>query len=222
MKSDVEQHFPTLNGLNNFLTLPGEELIFAKRQHSLSLLLSLTGITVFLGIFFTFSFILESLLNLSYHLFINIELVVLIIVLNLLVKIIVDWYFHFYVITNRKIMEISYKPFYSKVISSVSLDQVRCIETNVKTKGILTTMLDIGDIVFNMDMLTHQSSFTISYVGVAHKEGVFLGDKLNSIIAIRSQSPSISSTPAYRENSNFTNLILSSPIHTVFPTSFAI
>lgn len=179
------------NGLKNFLTLPGENLLFAKREHVLILLIPICCvaflyaivvgfISIFVNIFFPSPLLVTT----------QMSLLLLLIIVSLIGKLIADWYFHLYVITNRKILEVSYRPFFYKNISAISLDQVRCIETTVKTHGLLKTLLDIGDVSLRLDMLTHESTFVLSQIATPHRVGVSIGDGLNAIIFARSTSSS--------------------------------
>ncbi len=83
---------------------------------------------------------------------------------SLALRSIIDWYFNVYVVTSRKIIEVSYSPLSSHTINQVLLDQVRCTEIDTKIEGILNDVLDIGNVVITFDRPTHQEEFAFEYV----------------------------------------------------------
>ncbi len=201
MNTSDQQFLQMYNGLRNFLTLPGEKLLFAKRKHFLILLMPICMIILMFFVILSILFVFVGLfLPSEYKVLIGINSLFLLVSVSLIGKLMVDWYFHLYVITNRKILDVSYSPFFSKNITAVSLDQVRCIETSVKIQGPLETYLDIGDVTLHLDMLTHESTFVLPSIGTAHKIGVSIGDRLNAIIATRSQSSTFTASLQQDEN----------------------
>lgn len=89
-----------------------------------------------------------------------------------------DWYFHLYILTNRKILEVWYAPLYSHVMNDVLLDQVNCTQVDFRRSGFLNEMLDMGDVVLTFDRPTHQEEFIFKDVSKSYKLGVFLTRKL--------------------------------------------
>jgi len=146
------------------ITLPGEMLVLVERKHwstffvpLLFMLLSFCFIFIVLYLFFTF--IPEFL-----PAFFLVAIVVFNLIATIAAKSVIDWYFNLYVITNRKIAEVSYRPLSSRRINEILLDQVRCTEIDTRTEGIFNDLLDIGDVVITFDRPTHEEEFTLKDV----------------------------------------------------------
>lgn len=178
---EISQYF-----LNRYITLLDEKLIFTRRKSLAAIFLPIFSVILAALLFsLILALIIHYFLASYFLLLIAVDLVIFQIALGLVTKIIIDWYFHVYLITNRKFLDISYKPLFYHRIKDMPLDQVRCLEVVVRKKGILKEILNIGDVVFNLDMLTHHDIFTLVDISNPHKIGVSLGDSLNGIISVR-------------------------------------
>lgn len=149
---------------SRFVTLPGEKLIFAQRKHWLIFavplfILSLTGIMCLASLIIASSFFINYT-----FLLIPAYLLSLIFMLSLALRSIIDWYFNIYIITNRRIMEVSYSPLSSHQINEVLLDQVKCTEIDTKIEGVINDFLDIGHVTITFDRPTHEEAFVFSYL----------------------------------------------------------
>jgi len=145
------------------------------------------------------AFVLYAILSLHFAIIFEIVLLSYLVALIHSSKLIVDWYFHTYIITSRKIIEVSYKPFFNAVINDVLLDQVRCTEVVVQTRGILDHLIDRGDIAICFDMPTHQDQFHFADIAQPHETGVMLGELLNTA---KSSSSGYMQPIWYRRNTN--------------------
>ncbi len=162
--------------VKKFLTLENEQIIFSTRQHWLALIPSFI-LNVVVGLFVIVFFSLSSILApLYFFTFLLISLVFLTLVLEIFIKQTVEWFFHFYIVTNRKIVEVSYKPLLSRSINEVLLDQVRCTEIDVETKGFINELLNIGTIILTFDRPTHRESFTIEKIKHPRRIAMHIGD----------------------------------------------
>lgn len=176
---ELQSYIVTQN-IGNFTTAEDETLIIAQREHWFSLVISMIVIasialvSVFSS-FFTFSYLLAH-----YQLFLISSFIITTIVLGLLLKLWIDWYFHLYIVTNKKILEVWYKPFFSEIINDVLLDQVRCTEVDTKIHGILYELMDIGDITLTFDRPTHQEEFTLHNIAHPRMVGMYLAKELGS------------------------------------------
>ncbi|MBI4092132.1 MAG: hypothetical protein HY427_02945 [Candidatus Levybacteria bacterium] len=83
---------------------------------------------------------------------------------TIIIRSIIDWYFSFYIATNRKIIEVSYRPLSSREVNEVLLDQVKCTEIDSKVGGAINEFLDIGDVIVTFDRPTHQEEFVFENV----------------------------------------------------------
>jgi len=170
------------NFLNGILTLPEEEVIIAKRQHWLTFATQLFSIASISLLFVFSSFYLFIIVFFSPIVFISSITAIFLLASSLATKSIVDWYFHIYVITDRKILEVSYVPMFSHSICDVLLDQVRCTEVDVKINGIFNELLNNGDISVSFDRPTHQEEFIIKSIENPKEIGNILGHAFASVV----------------------------------------
>lgn len=177
MKNDF-----TSNQLKKFLTLPGEELIVARRQHPLLLILALLTtlgvalvLIIIVSLLFNF-FGVPPFLHWSLGLFSYALLV------SALSKQTIDWHYHFYVITTRRIVEIIATPFFYDVINDIFLDQVRTTEVDVKIPNFIFELLNIGDVVISFDRPSHDAIFVLKSISDPYSVGMCLGDTLEEMM----------------------------------------
>lgn len=159
-----------------FLTLPDEKLVVVTKKHWFVLMVPIVGTIFFALLIMATSFIFSLLLPASPHLFIVTSIITLVLMISLITKMCINWWLHFYVITNRKILEMRYSPLFSHTINEVLLDQVKCTEVDVKTNGIINELLNMGDVMITFDRPTHQEEFVLSDVEDPATIGFFLGD----------------------------------------------
>lgn len=173
-----EKDMITQGNWSKFLTLDGEQLLLVKRRHPFVIFFPILLIT-----FITCALILVSALlfiNLfpSPSLFITTVLLLISVLLTFITKSIMDWYFHLYILTSRKILEVWYAPLYAHVMNDVLLDQVNCTQVDFRRNGFLNELMDMGDVVLTFDRPTHQEEFVFKDVSKCYKLGVFLTRKL--------------------------------------------
>lgn len=178
---NMERFFEDLHiEANTFLMLPGEKTIVYKRQHSFAVIIPII-ITAILGlvsmVILTTSMVL--LYQTPYVVLFSIGTVTAA-TLSVITKTCIDWYFHLYIVTNRRILEISYRPFFSQSVNDVLLDQVRCTEIDIKIKGYIHGLIDVGDVIITFDRPTHQQEFILHDIKSPRKIGTLLGDLLNT------------------------------------------
>ncbi|MFH1186561.1 MAG: hypothetical protein V1697_00105 [Candidatus Levyibacteriota bacterium] len=162
------------------LTLPDEKLVMSRRKHVYVLFVPLI-FTVFFALVFLFaSYYVFIFLIPSFSLITASMMVVLMALFSFSAKIITDWYFHFYVVTNKRIIEISHVPLFSHTMYDVLLSQVRCTEIDVKINGIIHQLLDIGDITVAFDRPTHQEEFVFYDIKDPRAIGAMLGDEFTA------------------------------------------
>lgn len=169
----------------SLLTFPDEEILIAKRQHWLVLFSSVVTSsivgTIFLLLAYLFSWIVlkDGLL-----IFLSIT-TVLLLSASIIIKNIINWYYHVYIITNHKIIEYDCKPFFSEGVSDILLDLVRCTEIDIHTKGVINQIFDKGDIYITFDRPTHEEGFVIKDIDSPKLTGellnqVFIADLSNN------------------------------------------
>lgn len=168
--------------IKSFLTLPSERLILAKRKHWF-----VAAQPIFIVVFLASSFFLFSILFFLFYfhsplLFIESSLIISIITLSLITKILVDWYYHLYVVTTRRILEICYTPLFSDTIYDVLLDQVRTTEVDVRIKSFLHEFLNMGDVNIVFDRPSHEETFMLCDIKDPRKTGIFLCDSFETIM----------------------------------------
>lgn len=163
---------------SRFADLPDEELFLVKRKHPFIIIPSLL-LLVFLTIaaggaafyFFTSIFPSTSLLIASI-------LVILSIVVSGVIHTYIYWYFHLYVVTNKKILEVKYAPLFSHVVNDIFLNNVNCTEIDLKSNGFFHELIDMGDLTITFDRPTHQEEFTLSDIKNCDLTGKYLTRKL--------------------------------------------
>lgn len=161
-----------------FLTLKDEELLLVKRRHPFVLLLPIFFIG-FLGLFFiASSYVLFQTLLSSSSLFFVTTLLLISISISLVTKTIIDWYFHMYILTNRKILELKYTPLTSYMFNDVMLDRVSCTEIDLQSNGFLNELIDMGNILITFDRPTHQEEFILRDVHGSHALATYLTQQL--------------------------------------------
>lgn len=174
----------TTEQCQKFITLQGERLIVAKRQHWLVTVPAIT-LTIFssflfislLVVVFSLNFIDATLLTIS-------TLIVLIVMTSFLAKIIADWYYHLYIFTSKRIVEVRCEPLFSDTINDVLLDQVRITEIDAKIKGFVNELFDIGDVIISFDRPSHAQRFVIENV----KDPAATGAVLTNTVKIMMES----------------------------------
>lgn len=165
---------------SSFVSLPNEEILVATRKHWLTLVAPIFLLIV-IALFFMGTAFVTFIGFSSYPLlFIAITFLIIAAGINLLVKTLTDWYFHLYIVTTRKILEMSYTPLFSYLNNHVLLDQVRCTEIDVRMGGLLNELMDMGSIAITFDRPTHQEEFLIENVRDPKSIGRLLGDILVS------------------------------------------
>jgi hypothetical protein len=163
---------------NIFLTLRDEQLLLVKRKHPFVVTSPIVVISC-LTIFFISSsfFVFQDYFN-SSSLFFVTMLLLISIAISLITKAIIDWYFHVYILTNRKILELCYSPLTSYVVNDVMLDRVCCTEIDLRSNGILNELIDMGDISLTFDRPTHQEEFILKDIQGSHQLGTYLTQQL--------------------------------------------
>lgn len=169
----------TQDALKFFITLPEEELLLVERKHWLLLIFSLLSALMFFFFSIVASVFVFGYIFPQWNMVIVSLLLWTTCFLSLSIKMIIDWYFHIYIITNRKILEVHYTPLFSHEFNQVLLDQVRCTEVDIQTHGIVRELFDMGDIVLTFDRPTHEESFIFSNIKNPRQVAHILGNYLN-------------------------------------------
>jgi len=173
-----EQAMITQGSWDKFLTLNGEKLLLVKRRHPFVIFFPILVTTFIICLMIFISAFFFTSLFPSPSLFITTVLLLISVLLTFITKSIMDWYFHLYILTTRKILEVWYAPLYAHVMNDVLLDQVNCTQVDFRRNGFLNQILDMGDVVLTFDRPTHQEEFVFKDVNKCYKLGVFLTRKL--------------------------------------------
>ncbi len=161
-----------------FLTLRDENLLLVVRKHPYVVIFPILFLLI-LAVFFIGSayFFFDRIFS-SFSLFIVSSLIVISFSIGIIAKLIIDWYFHIYLLTNRKILEFRYTPLTSYVVNDVMLDRVYCTEIDFQTNGFVEDLIDLGDIIITFDRPTHQEEFIMKDIQACHEVGNFLTQQL--------------------------------------------
>jgi uncharacterized membrane protein YdbT with pleckstrin-like domain len=195
MKGDLlmQNNMITQGNWNIFLTLKSEELLLVKRKHPFVLIAPIF-ITCALALFFiACSFLLFQEIIYSPSLLFVSTLVLISIAISLSTKTIVDWYFHMYILTNRKILELQYTPLTSYSVNDIMLDRVNCTEVDLISNGFFNEIIDMGDIVITFDRPTRREEFVLKDIQGSHELATYLTQQLldgsaQSSIAVQQQN----------------------------------
>lgn len=165
-----------------FLSLPGESLLFFKRQHWIVIIPPLIGFFATILFFIAVTYVLLVVFLSQLFFFLTSLILAVIVSVLFLTKLFTEWYFHLYVITTKKFIELSYKPLNSDTVNDVLLSQVRCTEVDVRTKGFIHELFDIGDIAVTFDRPTHQEEFVFNDIKNPREMGIFLVNALDFVM----------------------------------------
>jgi hypothetical protein len=168
----------TRGNWNIFLTLKGEELLLVKRKHPFVVTIPIIIICCLTIFFITSAFILFQNIFFSPSLFYVTTLLLISIAISLSTKNIVDWYFHMYILTNRKILELRYTPLTSYIVNDVMLDRVNCTEVDLQSNGFFNEIIDMGDICITFDRPTRREEFVLKDIQGSHELATYLTQQL--------------------------------------------
>ena len=170
------------NDLKCCLSLPDEKIIIAKRKHPLIPIVISMSI-LFIGLFATtlLTYFLITILQ-SLALTVSSALLILTLISLAISKTIVDWYYHLYIITNRKILEVKCIPFFSDTIDDVFLDQVRTTEVDTVIPSFIHELLDIGSVTVAFDRPSHDEVYTLANIKDPRETASFLADSLEGLM----------------------------------------
>lgn len=163
---------------NVFLTLKDEHLLIVKRKHPFMVIMPILLVGCLTLFFISSAFIIFHYFFQSSSLIFITTLLLISIGISLATKIIVDWYFHMYILTNRKILELRYTPLTSYVVNDVMLDRVSCTEIDLRSNGFLNEMIDMGDIAITFDRPTSQEEFILKDIQGSHELATYLTQQL--------------------------------------------
>lgn len=175
---------------SKFISLPEEKLILVQRRHPWVFILPVAAALIFGIISSIASLLILPFVLLYLHLFIPVVFLLFIFISSVTIKTVVNWYFNLYIVTNRKIIEVTFKPLSSREIDEVLLDQVKCTEIDARTGGIINELLDMGDVTITFDRPTHHEEFLFSNVQNPKRVETYLENAL------------IADNPSYHEDGN--------------------
>src|SRR5258708_2482587 len=168
----------TRGNWNIFLTLKGEELLLVKRRHPFVVITPIVVIACLTLFFISSAFVLFQDFFFSPSLFFITTLLLISVAISLSTKIIVDWYFHMYILTNRKILEMRYTPLTSYIVNDIMLDRVNCTEVDLMSNGFFNEIIDMGDICITFDRPTRREEFVLKDIQGSHELATYLTQQL--------------------------------------------
>ena len=166
--------------IEKMLSSPGEKVLFAVRKHSFTMLVPIVGTLFFTLLFSIIGWGVLFYFHIGMGMIVALEGMMWVMVLTACIGMYVSWYFHVYAITERRILEISYRPLSSEFVNNVLLDQVRCTEIVARTDGLLNHILDMGSLLICFDMPTHEDEIQFFHIASPHQAGKRVGSLLNS------------------------------------------
>ncbi len=154
---------------NHFVTFPNERLILAARQHKFLLVLPIAVICIVAIISFVLLLALYSGGFLSISIGISLLLLIVVLANAAIIKLLSDWYYHFYVVTSRKIVEVMCNPLFSRVVSGLLLEQVRITEVDVEVNGLINDVFNMGHVIIDFDRMAHEERFVLANIEHPHE-----------------------------------------------------
>ncbi len=145
----------------SFLNLKDEQLLFVIRRHIFTLIYPISLTIILASVFELIAFFLFFTIIRSLPLFVITFLVIATIALSLITYSVVYWYFHLYVLTNRKLLEVWYTPLFSHMVNDIFLDKVNCTEIDLSSNGFFHELIDMGNISITFDRPTHEEEFVL-------------------------------------------------------------
>lgn len=156
-----------------------EKILLRRRAHWFPLFLSIFFTILFSLLFISLIFFIFLQVFPENNLLITLNLVILLYTLTIISKLIADWYCHFYLLTNRRVLEVNYKPLFTSSINNVILNQVKSTEIDIEKKGFINQLLDIGNVMITFDRPTHQEEFCFMNIKNPTSVGFLLADVLD-------------------------------------------
>lgn len=175
----MERNKDPVRGSYKFPVVQDEKLLIRRRQHWFVLFLPILATILLSTLLIGVIFIAASAVPSQITFFTLLSLTILILATSIIAKLITDWYFHFYVLTDHRILEISYKPLFSDKVNNVILNQVKSTEIDINTVGIINELLDMGDVIVTFDRPTHEEEFIFSNIKNPKSVGFLLCDCLD-------------------------------------------
>ncbi len=167
---------------SHFVTFGDEKIILAARQHKFLLVLPVAVIGL---VAFVSSVLLLTLYSggfFSVQVFITLTMLLIVLMNAAVIKLVSDWYYHFYVVTSRKIVEVSCNPLFSRVISGILLEQVRITEVDVEVNGMVNDILNMGHVIIDFDRMAHEERFILLNIEHPHETSRLLAHSFELIM----------------------------------------
>ncbi len=162
------------------IPFPGEQILLRCKKHWGVFLFPIITLFLlyFLSAVLSFIVLVNFLSNVT--LFALTSLVLLAFTTSFALKLLVDWHYHFYILTTHRILEVCQEPLFLDHINNVILSQVKSTEIDVDAKGIVSILLDMGDVTVTFDRPTHQEVFLLSNIKNPKAVGMMLADALDA------------------------------------------
>jgi hypothetical protein len=167
-----------IEGSSSPLFSNDEQVLLLKRRHVITLVqdmvvLVIAALFLSAAAYFGFVYVLhDPFLFLLAFLFFSF------VVFSSTVKAIINWYYHIYIVTDHRLLEIKYRPFFCEDVIDILLDQVRCTEVNIQTAGVINQLFNKGDVLITFDRPTHEPGFKFKNIPYPHETAVFLSHVL--------------------------------------------
>lgn len=184
MKTQIKQRF--VKEILSYLSTSDEKLLYVGKPSAATLIPGFLVIFFGLGVMYTLIHYVTLVFLSNLTLYMLGILILILFSISMSGFLIIDWLFDFYIVTNKKIIEMQYAPPFSHNLSTILMDQVRCTEIDMQKKGLWRELLDIGDVTITFDRPTHQEAFVLGNIRNPEQVSLYLG---HALTAIRTQTP---------------------------------
>lgn len=160
----IKKELQLENGKTIILNNSAEKIFLRRRKHWFVLISPMLWITGAYLAILAVSVVASMFVQRLQILALPFMLLMTILYLNIGAKLIMDWLFNFYVLTDKRVLEIRYSPLFKDVINNVILSQVKTTEVSFESKGLINRLFNLGDVIITFDRPTHQDEFILTNV----------------------------------------------------------
>lgn len=178
MKESLKRYFA--KEIFSYLSSEDEQLLYVGKPAGIVLIPRLIVLAIFILIGYIGLHIIALIYFENILAFILGATVLITSSMYLGIFIVLDWLFDFYIVTNKKIIDVHFAPPMSHNLSTILLDQVRCTEVDTQKNGFLHELLDFGDVTVTFDRPTHQEAFVFHNINHPEQVSLYLGRALTA------------------------------------------